>query len=131
MRSMLLALLVAGCSSVGLHESVSGGLLEGTVRSSQGEPVVGAMITAVARQSPFGPSVAEDSAWTDAAGQFRIPLASSEVVDADALVTIKVRPPANSPLVGADTSAVAVRFSPASPSTDTTRVSFRLSYLPD
>ena len=84
-----------------------------------------------AHRAPFAPVLAQDSAVTDADGRFRIALTSSELLDADAVVAVEVHPPASAPLVGVDTSAVAVRFTPASPPTDTTRLTFRLPYKPD
>jgi hypothetical protein len=89
------------------------------------------MVTAEAHQAPFMPVLAQDSATTGDDGRFRIALKSSELLDADAVVSLTVRPAASAPLVGVDTSAVAVRFTPASPPTDTTRLTFHLSYKPD
>jgi hypothetical protein len=132
MRTLILAsILLAACSATELHAPASGGLIEGTVVTSQGEPVAGAMVMAVAHRAPFAPVLARDSATTGDDGRFRIALTSSELLDADALVALSARPPAMAPLIGVDTSAVAVRFTPASPPTDTARVNFRLSYKPD
>jgi hypothetical protein len=127
----ILSLLLTACSSTELHAPASGGLIEGLVLTSQGEPVAKAMVTAEAHQAPFMPVLAQDSATTGDDGRFRIALKSSELLDADAVVSLTVRPAASAPLVGVDTSAVAVRFTPASPPTDTTRLTFHLSYKPD
>lgn len=127
----ILSLLLAACSTTELHAPASAGLIEGSVLSSQGEPVAAAMVVAVAHRAPFAPVLAQDSVRTGDDGRFRITLTSSELLDADAVVELSVRPPASSPLVGMDTSAVAVRFTPASPPTDTTRLTFHLSYKPD
>jgi hypothetical protein len=127
----ILSLLLTACSTTELHAPASGGLIEGSVVTSQGEPVAGAVVTAVAHRAPFAPILAQDSAKTSDSGRFRIALSTSELLDADAVVALEVRPPASAPLVGADTAAVAVRFTPSSPPTDTTRLSFRLSYKPD
>ncbi|HET7604281.1 MAG TPA: hypothetical protein VFK36_14745 [Gemmatimonadales bacterium] len=127
----ILSLLLTACSTTELHAPASGGLIEGSVLTSQGEPVAKAMVTAVAYRAPFAPVLAQDSMETGDDGRFRITLSSSELLDADAVVTLTVRPPASAPLVGMDTSAVAVHFTPASPPTDTTRLSFHLRYKPD
>lgn len=127
----ILSFLLTACSSTELHAPTSGGLVEGIVLTSQGEPVAGAMVTAKAHRAPFAPVLAQDSARTGDDGRFRITLKSSELLDADAVATLSVRPPASAPLIGVDTSAVAVRFTPASPPTDTTRLTFHLSYKPD
>jgi hypothetical protein len=89
------------------------------------------MVTAVAHRAPFAPVLAEDSAKSGDDGYFRIALKSSELLDADAVVALAVRPPASASLIGVDTSAVAVHFTPASPPPDTTRLTFRLAYKPD
>lgn len=127
----ILSFLLTACSATELRAPASAGLIEGTVVTSQGEPVAEAMITAVAHRAPFAPVLARDSVKTDTDGRFQLMLKSSELLDADALVALTVQPPASAALTGVDTPAVAVRFTPASPPTDTSRVSFRLSYKPD
>ncbi len=124
-------LLLAGCSATGLHRPASAGFVEGLVTTVQGEPVAGAVVTAVARPTPFASVFAQDSARSDAAGHYRILLRTAQLMESDAVVALSVRAPAGAPLGSADTSIVAVHFSPASPPPDTTRIGFHLPYLPD
>ena len=53
----ILSLLLTACSSTELHAPASGGLIEGLVLTSQGEPVAKAMVTFGAVAPPVMPSM--------------------------------------------------------------------------
>jgi hypothetical protein len=131
MRRLPLLLLVAACSSTEAREPVSAGLIEGQVFTAQGQPVTGATVTATARRALFAPVVAQDSATSGPDGRYQLVLRSAEFLDADAVAEVRAQPPANTPLIGRDSSAVTVWITPADPPPDTARVDFHLSYKPD
>jgi hypothetical protein len=110
---------------------VSAGLIEGQVLTVQGEPVAGARVTASARRALFTPVVAEDSVTSGTDGRYQLLLHSSDVLDANAVAEVRAEPPAGTPLVGRDSSAVAVWITPTMPPPETTRVDLHLSYKPD
>lgn len=130
-RVLPILLLLAACSSTDIRLSIGTGFIEGQVTTAQGSPVPDALVVAAATRSPFGDVIAHDSTRTDAAGHYAITLTTSDIVDGDALLTLSVTPPLGLALEPASRSALAVAFSPTSEPTDTTRIAFALSYLPD
>lgn len=133
-KLMLVELLVLGltaCSGTDVRLAIGSGVIEGEIRSAQNEPVAGALVSIEGRRTPFGSPVLASQITTDAEGRFAVALTSEDVVDGEVLLTLNVAPAPSSGLAVADTTNVALHLSPVTPPSDTTRVTVRLSYLPD
>jgi hypothetical protein len=133
-KLMLVELLVLGltaCSGTDVRLAIGSGVIEGEIRSAQNEPVAGALVSIEGRRTPFGSPVLASQITTDAEGRFAVALISEDVVDGEVLLTLNVAPAPSSGLAVADTTNVALHLSPVTPPSDTTRVTVRLSYLPD
>lgn len=127
----MLALSLPGCSGTDVRVAIGSGFIEGEIRSSQDEPVAGALVSIEGRRTPFGGPVLASQVTTDADGRFSTELTSEDVVDGEVLLTLTVAPPPSSGLAVADSSNIALHLSPVTPASDTTRLVVRLSYLPD
>src|SRR5919107_2975455 len=106
------------------------GVVVGTVRSSTGVPVAGAVVKGTAAY-PLVSSVLSvpDSTQTGAAGEFALHFQEINLQDADAPVTLQVKAPVTSGLLDADTSGVIVRIARADRHTTRVEVTL-LEYQP-
>lgn len=127
----LLAFGLISCSGTDVRLAIGSGVIEGEISSAQGEPVAGALVSIEGRRTPFGSPILASQVTTDADGRFSVAVSSEDVVDGEVLLTLNVAPAPSSGLAVTDTTNIALHLSPVTPPSDTTRVSVRLSYLPD
>ncbi|HEU4800230.1 MAG TPA: hypothetical protein VFS94_06320 [Gemmatimonadales bacterium] len=130
LAQMLIVGLIA-CAGTDVRLAIGSGVIEGEVRSSQDEPVAGALVSIEGRRTPFGSPVLASQITTDAEGHFSVALTSEDVVDGEVLLALNIAPAPSSGLAVADTTNIALHLSPVTPPSDTTRVTVRLPYLPD
>ncbi len=127
----LLAFGLISCSGTDVRLAIGSGVIEGEISSAQDEPVAGALVSIEGRRTPFGSPILASQVTTDADGRFSVAVSSEDVVDGEVLLTLNVAPAPSSGLAVTDTTNIALHLSPVTPPSDTTRVSVRLSYLPD
>ena len=127
----LLLVGLSSCSGTDVRVAIGSGVIEGEIRSSQDEPVAGALVSIEGRRTPFGGAVLASQVPTDAEGRFAAEVTSEDVVDGEVLLALTVAPPPTSGLAVADSSNIPLHLSPVTPPSDTTRLVVRLSYLPD
>ena len=94
---------------------ISGGVT-GTVRTAEGAPVAGAVVSGIASYPLVGSILPiRDSAATDADGHYTLRFTTLNLADADVPVSLTVRPPVTSGLLGMDTSGFIVPIARSSP----------------
>jgi hypothetical protein len=127
----MLVIGLPACSGTDVRVAIGSGVIEGEIRSSQDEPVAGALVSIEGRRTPFGGPVLAEQVTTDAEGRFAAEVTSEDVVDGEVLLALTVAPPPSSGLAVADSSNIPLHLSPVTPPSDTTRLVVRLAYLPD
>lgn len=94
---------------------INGGVT-GTIRSASGASVAGAVVTGTAAYPLVGSTLPiTDSAQSGADGQYSLRFTTLNLADAEVPVSLTVRPPVTSGLLGVDTSGFSVRMARSGP----------------